>query len=110
MDKISYDDFKKIEVRVGTIRTAEKIPDTDKLLRLTVEFGDGEIRQIVSGIAAYYPDPQELVGKQSPFVYNLEPRTIRGFESNGMIFGIGGEVGFVRLMPEKEVPPGSQAG
>ncbi|MCK5027091.1 MAG: hypothetical protein KAS07_01595 [Candidatus Pacebacteria bacterium] len=108
MDKINFDDFKKVDIRIGTIKSAEKIPDTDKLLKLKVEFGDGEVRQIVSGIAESYPDPQELVGKQSPFVYNLEPRTIRGYESNGMILGVAGEeFGFVTLAPSKDVPPGS---
>lgn len=111
MDKINFDDFKKVDLRIGTIKRAEKIPDTDKLLKLEVEFGEGEVRQIVSGIAEYYPDPQELVCKQSPFVYNLEPRTIRGYESNGMILGIGGDnVGFAALTPSKEVPSGSILG
>lgn len=109
-ERISYDEFKKMSIRIGTIRSAEKIENADKLLRLEVEFKDGEIRQIVSGIAAYFPDPNELVGKQSPFVYNLEPRVIRGYESNGMILGIGGEVGFVGLAPTKEVLPGSDVG
>ncbi len=109
MDKINFDDFKKVDIRIGTIKKAEKIPDTDKLLKLEVEFGDEEIRQIVSGIAEYYPEPEELVGKQSPFVYNLEPRTIRGHESNGMILGAGSEeVGFVILSPSKDVPSGSK--
>ena len=127
MDKISFEEFKKADIRIGTVKTAEKIPDTDKLLKLQVEFGlkpsarraegspeDGlgeerEIRQIVSGIAEYY-SPDELCGKQFPFVYNLEPRTIRGEESNGMILGVGGDVGFVTLTPIREVPPGSGVG
>ena len=109
MNKISFDEFKKADIRIGTVKTAEKIPDTDKLLKLQVEFGGGEIRQIVSGIAEYYL-PDELCDKQFPFVYNLEPRTIRGEESNGMILGVGGDVGFVTLTPIREVPPGSGVG
>ena len=109
MDKISFDEFKKIDIRIGTVRTAEKIPDTDKLLKLQVEFNDGEIRQIVSGIAEYY-SPEELHDKQFPFVYNLEPRTIRGEESNGMILGVSGDVEFVVLTPANEVPSGSGVG
>ncbi len=109
MEKISFEEFKKIDIRIGTVRTAEKIPETDKLLKLQVEFGDGEIRQIVSGIAQYY-SPNELIGKQFPFVYNLEPRTIRGEESNGMILGVSGDVGFVSLAPADEVPSGSGVG
>ena len=109
MEKISFNEFKKADIRIGTVKTAEKIPDTDKLLKLQVEFGDGEIRQIVSGIAEYY-SPDELCDKQFPFVYNLEPRTIRGEESNGMILGVGGDVGFVALTSIREVPPGSGVG
>lgn len=82
--KITYDDFKKVEIKVGEIVSAEKVENTDKLLKLKVNFGEEE-RQIVSGISEYYSDPNELVGKKVPFVTNLEPRTIRGVESNGMI-------------------------
>ena len=107
MDKISFEEFKKIDIRVGEVKEVEKIPDTDKLLKLQVEFGNGEMRQIVSGIAQYY-SPEDLIGRQFPFVYNLESRTIRGEESNGMILGVGGDTGFVVLIPAQEVPPGSQ--
>jgi len=82
--KISYDDFKKVEIKVGEILSAEKIEEADRLLKLKVKFGEDE-RQIISGISEYYPDPQELVGKKVPFVTNLEPRKIMGYESNGMI-------------------------
>lgn len=83
-NKITYDDFKKVEIKVGKIISAEKIEEADRLLKLQVKFG-GEERQIVSGISEYYPDPQNLVGKKVPFVTNLEPRKIMGYESNGMI-------------------------
>lgn len=82
--KINYDDFKKVEIKVGEIISAEKVENADKLLRLEVDFGDHK-RQIVSGIAEYYENPSDLVNVKCPFVTNLEPRTIRGFESNGMI-------------------------
>ncbi|NCS99196.1 methionine--tRNA ligase subunit beta [Candidatus Parcubacteria bacterium] len=82
--KISYDDFKKVKIKVGEILSAEKIEEADRLLKLKVKFGEDE-RQIISGISEYYPDPQELVGKKVPFVTNLEPRKIMGYESNGMI-------------------------
>ena len=101
---ISFDDFKKVEITVGKILSAEKIPDSDKLLKLSVDFGvlpppsappqvGGEekkrdIRQIVSGIALSFPDPSVLVGKRCMFVTNLEPRVIRGYESNGMILTV----------------------
>jgi len=82
--KISYDDFKKVEIKVGEILSAEKIEEADRLLKLKVKFGEDE-RQIISGISEYYLDPQGLVGKKVPFVTNLEPRKIMGYESNGMI-------------------------
>ncbi len=112
MDKprISIDEFGKIEVKVGTVRSAERVPETDKLLRLTVDFGeDAGPRQIISGIAAYVPEPTSLVGRQLAFVTNLEPRTIRGFESNGMLFAVGAGDSFAFLTPDREVPSGTSA-
>lgn len=112
MDKprISIDDFGKIEVKVGTVRSAERVPETDKLVRLMVDFGevDGP-RQIVSGIATYIADPSSLVGRQLAFITNLEPRTIRGLESNGMLFAVGEGESFAFLTPNREVPPGTSA-
>lgn len=80
----TIDDFAKIEIKVGTILTAEFIEGADKLLRLTVDFGEAEPRQILSGIRMYY-QPEELIGKQCPFVTNLAPRKMKGLESFGMI-------------------------
>lgn len=82
--KITIDDVKKVEIKIGQIKNAEKVANADKLLRLTVDFGDHE-RQIVSGIAEYYPDPATIIGKKCPFFTNLAPRMIKGLESNGMI-------------------------
>lgn len=106
----SIDDFQKLEFRIGTVTSAEIVPDTDKLLRLTVDVGEGEDRQIVSGIRARVESPEDLVGKQFPFITNLEPRIIRGLESNGMILapGEGGEDAL--LSPTKEVEPGTKVG
>ncbi len=112
MDKprISIDEFSKIEVKIGTVRTAERVPETDKLLRLTVDFGEeGGPRQIVSGIAAYVPEPEELCGRQLAFVTNLEPRTIRGLESDGMLFAVGSDESFAFLTSDRTVPPGTSA-
>jgi methionyl-tRNA synthetase len=81
--KIQYDDFAKVEMTVGKIIEAEKVENADRLLKLKVDFGT-ETRQIISGIAEFYT-PEEIIGKKCPFVTNLEPRTIKGFESNGMI-------------------------
>lgn len=107
---ISYDDFKKVEVRVGKILSVEEIPETDKLLKLSVDFGEEVPRQIISGIKHKVGNPQALVGISTTFVTNLEPRTIKGLESNGMLFAIGGEQDFSFLIPKDDVPPGSIAG
>ena len=77
-----------IDVRVGTIRRVEEVPKSDKLLRLTVSFGDHE-RTILAGMKAERPDYAALVGRQALFVVNLEPKTIRGQLSEGMLFDIG---------------------
>ena len=121
---ITLEEFKKVEVRAGKILSAEKIPDTDKLLKLSVDFGemketvledgskkiDPAARQIVSGISLYFPDPAVLVGKTCMFVTNLEPRMIRGFESNGMLFAVSTESGaFSLLEPNGSIPPGTAA-
>jgi methionyl-tRNA synthetase len=82
-DKIGIEDFAKVEMRVGQIKTAERIVGADKLLKLTVDIGT-EIRQICAGIAQYY-EPEKLVGRKVAVVVNLAPRKLRGVESNGMI-------------------------
>lgn len=109
-ERISIDEFSKVEVKVGTVRSAERVPETDKLLRLIVDFNEEEgLRQIISGIAAYVEEPAVLVGRQLAFVTNLEPRTIRGLESNGMLFAVGANETFAFLSPDREVPPGTSA-
>lgn len=108
--KISYDDFAKVEIKVGKILSAEKIPATDKLLKLSVDFAEGAPRQIVSGIALYFPDASVLVGKRCMFVTNLEPRVIKGHESNGMLFAVSTSDGaFSLLEPHADIPPGTKA-
>ena len=89
-ETISYEEFQKLDIRVGTIISAEVVPDTDKLLKLMVDVGESESRQIISGIREYVPDPESIVGTQTTFVVNLEPRTIRGLESVGMLFAVSG--------------------
>ena len=103
----TIDDFHVIEMKVGKILSAERIPDAYKLLKLSVDFGEEAPRQILSGIAEYY-EPEALVGRECPFVTNLEPRTIRGHVSNGMILAVGiNDGGIALLAPDKDVPPGS---
>ena len=88
---ITFDEFKKVEIKIGEILSAEKIAGSEKLLRLMVDFREGEPRQILSGISAYFPEPQTLVGKKCAFATNLEPRKMMGLESNGMILAVGGD-------------------
>jgi methionyl-tRNA synthetase len=86
--QINIDDFKKVELVVGQILSASKIPETDKLLKLSVDLGESVPRTIVSGISLHFPDCSVLVGKKCMFVANLEPRIIRGIESQGMILAV----------------------
>jgi len=102
---INFEDFKKLQIRIGLIMEAEKVEGADKLLKLQVDFGD-EKRQIVSGIAEFYK-PEQLVRKQFPFITNLEHRTIRGVESQGMILAVDVNGKAVLLKPHKKVPAGS---
>lgn len=103
---IAYEDFAKLTIRIGTITTAAVVPETDKLLRLEVDFGD-EQRQIVSGIREFVSDPADLVGTQAPFITNLATRTIRGLESQGMIMAVGEAATFAFLRPDRSVPSGT---
>ncbi len=147
---INYDDFAKLEIKIGTILSVEVVEGADKLLKLMVDVGEtrelseeassaggatqdllndssseakendqkeyssgteGRVavpRQIVSGIREFFEDPQSLVGKQCPFLVNLEPRIIRGFESQGMILAASTDAGFALLHPDKELTPGAR--
>ncbi len=108
--QITIDEFSKIEVQIGTVVSAERVPETDKLLRLMVNFNEeAGPRQIVSGIAQYVSEPESLVGRQLAFVTNLEPRVIKGLESNGMLFAVGSDETFAFVIPDRQVPPGTAA-
>jgi len=107
---INIEDFKKVELVVGKILSAEKVLDTDKLLKLEVDFAEEKPRQIISGISLFFPDCSVLVGKKCMFVANLEPRIIRGLESQGMILAVSTENGkFSLLEPSDEISAGSRA-
>ncbi len=136
MEYVTYDEFKKMDMRVGTIRAVEPVEGTDKLLKCQIDFGmkllpmenpeplpEGatlaeepvakaevpDVRQIVSGIREFYPEYEKLVGKQVLYIVNLEPRMIRGVESRGMLMAVDGRDGApVFLTPEVEVNPGSR--
>jgi methionyl-tRNA synthetase len=81
---IEIGDFAKVDLRVGEILTAERIPKSDKLLRLTIDLGEAAPRQVLAGIAEHY-EPEKMIGRKIVVVANLKPRKLRGFESQGMI-------------------------
>lgn len=122
---ITFDDFLKLEIKIGTILEATKIPEGDKLLKLIFDFGNlddiGEIailpelaekypghhvRQVMSAIAEFYPDPDILIGKQIPVITNLEPRKFKGYKSQGMIIAGHDDQGLILLTPERLVKSG----
>lgn len=103
---ITIDDFKKLEIKIGRIILAERVPSADKLLRLVCDIGTGELRQILAGIAEWY-DPAMLVGKEIPLLLNLEPRTMRGLTSYGMMLAADDNGRPTLLHPATETPPGS---
>jgi methionyl-tRNA synthetase len=105
--EISFNEFAKLDIRIGTVLAAERVPETDKLIKCTVDFGDFGERTIVSGIAEW-KTPEELVGRQLPYVVNLAPRMLKGIESQGMLLAASDENGVALLRPERIVPPGSR--
>ena len=105
MDSISYDDFRKVDLRIGKILAAEEVAGAEKLLKLTVDLG-AEKRQLVAGIKKQYPCG-DLVGRQIVVVANLAPRMVMGVESQGMLLAASDEAGPVILRPDKDVLPGA---
>ena len=106
-DEITYDDFAKLDIRIGTVVAAEPVPETDKLIKCTIDFGEAGLRTIVSGIAEW-KKPEELVGRQLPYIFNLAPRMLRGVESQGMLLAGSDDEGLALLVPERPVPPGTK--
>jgi len=144
---ITFDEFKKAEIKIGTILSAEKVPEADKLIKLMINLGpkpvvvtpvapvapeatqeemnelaveeaseqeqvqpqepQDDIRQILSGIAEHYPDPSVLVGKQVPVLANLPTRTIRGYESQGMVLYAVGADFLTTVNPDRTIPNGT---
>ncbi|MDP6568434.1 MAG: methionine--tRNA ligase subunit beta [Candidatus Marinimicrobia bacterium] len=104
-DRISIDDFAKVELKTAEVLEVEKVEGADKLLRLQIKIGE-ENRQIVAGIAEHY-SPEELVGKKIVVVANLKPAVIRGVESNGMLLAVSTNDSVVLVTPEDtDVPSG----
>lgn len=115
---ITFEDFKKVELKVGKILAVERVEGSEKLLKLSVDLGpssveategkeERDIRQILAGIGKSY-NPEDLVGTNVSVVVNLEPRKMMGLESQGMLLAASDESGPVLLRPEKSVPPGSE--
>ncbi|MGE4421005.1 MAG: methionine--tRNA ligase [Pseudodesulfovibrio sp.] len=105
--EIEFEDFQKLDLRVGTVKEVEKHPDADKLLLVKVDTGDKEPRQVVAGLADYF-QPDDLVGKQVVVVANLKPRKLRKQLSQGMVLAVKTDKGMELLTPTGEVPPGSK--
>lgn len=103
---ITTDDFKKLEIKIGKIISAEKVVGADKLLKLIFDIG-GEERQIISGLTQEFPDPSVLVGREMPVLLNLEPATFKGQTSYGMILAVDVAGKPILLHPAESVPAGS---
>jgi len=102
---ITFDDFKKVELKIARITEAEEVAGAEKLLKLQIDLGS-EKRQIVAGIKKSY-QAKDLIGREIVVVVNLEPRMVMGIESNGMLLAASDDTGPVLLKPDKDVPPGS---
>lgn len=106
-DMITTEDFQKLDIRIGTIKSAERLEDSKKLLKLTVDFGD-ETRTILAGIGKIVEDPTALIDQQAPFLTNLEPKELAGVTSNGMMLCASSEDSPVLLTPVTKVKTGSK--
>lgn len=104
---LSFEDFLKVDMRVGTIKECELVAGSDKLLKLQVDFGVLGMRQILSGIQKYYK-PEDLIGNQGVFVVNLKPRKMMGMDSQGMMLAVSDAHGLQRLITAKQIEPGSK--
>src|SRR3989344_9126254 len=109
METINFEDFSKLEIRIGKIISAERVEGSDKLLKLVVDFGEATAdlpagRQVIAGIGKVY-EPESLIGKECPFAFNLESKMLKGLESQGMILCADDE-GPVLLHPDREIKEG----
>ena len=109
MDQIKYDDFAKVEFLVGEIKEAMEVEESEKLLKLQVDFGEENLRTVFSGIKKWY-SPMDLIGKKTVFVTNITPKKIMGEESQAMIFGAEDENGenMSMLLLDNDLPVGSK--
>ena len=109
LPNVTFDQFKACDLRVGTVKVCEKLPKSDRILRLMIDFAEGQPRQILSGLAEFYK-PEELVGRQVIAVLNLEPRKIRGAMSNGMVLTAEKDGKLTLIAPSVPMPDGSRIG
>jgi methionyl-tRNA synthetase len=110
-DTVSFEDFEKLDIRVGLVKDCQKVKKSKKLLQFTIDDGSGVDRTICSGIAAFYANPEELIGKRILFVANFAPRTMMGIESQGMILSaVDADESLSVVTTTKDVKPGSQVG
>ena len=108
---VAFEDFEKLDIRVGLVKACEKVKKSKKLLQFTIDDGSGTDRTICSGIAAFYENPEELVGKRVLFVANFEPRKMMGIESQGMILSaVDSDESLSVVTTTKDVKPGSLVG
>jgi len=107
-DFIEFDDFTKVDLRVAVIKEAEKVEKSKKLLRLIVDAGEAEPRQILAGISEHYA-PEDLIGRRVVIVANLKPRKLMGLESQGMVLAASDDNGLSVLGVDRDVEPGSSA-
>jgi methionyl-tRNA synthetase len=106
-ETIQYDDFAKIDLRVGLVKTAERVPKSKKLLRLEIDLGESALRQVLAGIGEYYA-PEDMVGRRVVVVANLAPRPMMGLVSHGMVLAANDGTGRLLLSAVAgEPPPGS---
>ena len=110
-DAVSFEEFEKLDIRVGLVKDCQKVKKSKKLLQFTIDDGSGTDRTICSGIAAFYENPEELIGKRILFVANFAPRTMMGIESQGMILSaVDADESLSVVTTTKDVKPGSQVG
>lgn len=107
MDQIKYNDFAKVEFKIGEIKEASRVDESEKLLKLKVDFDEEKMRNVFSGIQKWYK-PEDLIGKKTVFVTNIIPRKIMGEESEAMIFAAENDGQISILEMDKDLPNGSK--
>ncbi len=107
--EVDYQDFSKLDIRVGLVKSCEKVPKSKNLYKLIVDCGENKLRQIITGIVNYYT-PEELINKKIVVLTNLKPRKIMGIESQGMLLAadLNNEPFLLKIDERKSIPPGTK--